>query len=83
MYSKVFKTDSTIEERMDSSSMAQVENLCSKCQYLNRATGTSCDAFPEGIPIEIILGEFDHTFEYDQGGVDDSGVTFTPFDKLP
>lgn len=77
MYSKIFKTETTLEERMGTSTMSSVDNLCAKCQYLNRDTGASCSAFPEGIPLEIIMGEFDHTFEYEKDGVSDNGVTFS------
>ena len=78
MYSLIFKNETTLEERMDTTAMAPVENLCAKCQYLNRETGASCSAFPDGIPLEIIMGDFDHTYEYDRDGVSDNGVTFSP-----
>ena len=40
-------------------------NQCKNCQNLNMATDElTCTAFPNGIPKEILIGEFDHTKEY-------------------
>jgi hypothetical protein len=35
---------------------------CISCKHYN--LGGSCDAFPEGIPLEIITGGFDHHNSY-------------------
>lgn len=57
---------------------AVLETQCWRCRHLHRDTPTNCDAFPKGIPLLILLGEYDHTFEYDVDGLSDEGVTFSP-----
>jgi hypothetical protein len=32
--------------------------LCNRC--IHRKDGLTCEAYPEGIPIEIVSGELDH-----------------------
>ena len=53
-------------------------SLCLKCQNLNddNVDGdvTTCQAFPNGIPDDILRKGFDHRLEY-QG---DNGVRFVP-----
>jgi hypothetical protein len=34
--------------------------ICSDCKHLHDDLGFKCDAFPEGIPDEIITGGFIH-----------------------
>ena len=46
-------------------------NQCPKCKHLFIGK-LSCDAFPNGIPTEILSGNFDHTKEFK----DDSGIRF-------
>lgn len=36
--------------------------ICNKCRYYKG--NAKCDAFLEGIPEDILTGEFDHTKEY-------------------
>jgi hypothetical protein len=62
-------------------SVEEVENLCSSC--IHRTDATNCTAFPDGIPLAILLGAFDHTHPYDVGGVNDHGIQYQPTeDKL-
>lgn len=53
------------------------QSLCAQCIWMDRMSGIKCDAFPNGIPLEILLGVFDHHYHYDQNGTDDGGLVFT------
>lgn len=57
-----------------------VENQCSVCARQNLANPTTCEAFPKGIPMLILMGVFDHTHPYDEGGVSDEGLRYEPRD---
>jgi len=46
--------------------------ICFFCRRLHEGKGSICDAYPEGIPQEIISGKVDHTKPY-KG---DNGLTF-------
>lgn len=47
------------------------DGICSDCKHLN-TDGTSCKAFPDGIPTEVLLGKFVHRKPY----AGDHGVQF-------
>lgn len=47
------------------------KGICSKCRFFNPKTVT-CKAFPEGVPGEILTGEFDHHKPYEG----DHGIQF-------
>lgn len=49
-------------------------NQCNQCIHLRTTTERlTCDAFPDGIPLEILKGEFDHT----KGYIGDKGIRFS------
>lgn len=50
--------------------------ICMYCRWFNKKDeeGLSCRAFPEGIPEEIYMNEFDHRKPHEG----DRGFTFTP-----
>jgi len=53
--------------------------ICVDCKHMRGCTeeaGLLCDAFPEGIPDEILLCKFDHHKPY-RG---DHGIQFEPID---
>jgi hypothetical protein len=47
---------------------------CTDCVWRHDG-GVTCDAFPQGVPLPILLGVFDHTYRYEVDGVDDGGIT--------
>ena len=49
---------------------------CSDCKYFNRDTWKSCSAFPDGIPIDIIMGSTGHVDPYEG----DNGIQFELLD---
>lgn len=49
----------------------QPVGICAGCRHLR---GAYCDAFPQGIPMDILLGEIDHRLPV-QG---DRGIQFEP-----
>ncbi len=45
-----------------------MKGICSECKHYRG--DMECKAFPEGIPIEVFSGEFDHHDEHrDDGGI--------------
>ena len=49
--------------------------ICLECKHFHRDSkreGFTCDAFPDGVPEEIIMGEFDHRKPHP----DDRGIQF-------
>lgn len=45
---------------------------CENCKHY--LSGLRCVAFPDGIPDDILSGEFDHTQPHE----DDNGIQYTP-----
>lgn len=54
------------------------DGKCNKCIHVNK-NGMTCDAFPEGIPGEILSGEFNHIEPYNG----DNGIRFEKNKKIP
>ena len=46
----------------DNPVMMDVLGICHVC--IHRRTLETCDAFPEGIPVEILTGDINHTVPY-------------------
>lgn len=42
-------------------------SICNNCKYKTKNKST-CKAFPNGIPAEILTGKFDHHNAYDSDG---------------
>ena len=57
-----------------------VKNLCAKCGHLNLDQPTTCEAFPTGIPLGILMGKIDHRVPYSHGAISDQGMQFVPKD---
>ncbi|WP_019176515.1 hypothetical protein [Methanomassiliicoccus luminyensis] len=49
-----------------------IEPLCLYCKRVHLGKGEVCDAYPGGIPEEILSGKVDHTRPY----MGDNGLTF-------
>ena len=50
---------------------------CARCRHYEFAV--TCAAFPDGIPIDIFTGQFDHTKPYPNAkNPQDSGIRFEP-----
>jgi len=52
-------------------SMHFVDAICHKCIHVDE-NGVTCKAFPDGIPVAILNGEFDHHKPHP----DDNGIQF-------
>ena len=53
---------------------AKLSAICDKCRHYNG--GAKCDAFPEKVPTEIMLGYVSHVHSYEG----DQGIRFEPVD---
>jgi hypothetical protein len=53
--------------------------VCTFCQHLISGRQRRCDAFPDGIPLPIWLGEHDHHTPYPG----DRGIQFEPVRPEP
>lgn len=52
---------------------------CAKCKHYT--FGSTCEAFPDGIPVEIKTGKFDHTQPYPNAeNPQDDGIRFELID---
>ena len=54
----------------------EVSKQCCECIYIDLDTYQKCEAFPDGIPKEILIGKHDHTKPY-KG---DHGIQFEPIE---
>jgi hypothetical protein len=57
-----------------------VHPACETCAYRHADNPVTCEAFPNGIPMIIVLGMFDHRYSYDLNGVSDGGLVYKPRD---
>lgn len=71
-----------IEQRDPEDTIVPTKGICADCLWMDKTHGARCEAFPHGIPMEIILGVFDHHYHYAMSGVDDEGVVFTPLNSV-
>ena len=55
-----------------------VDPLCMLCIHTIGGKWGKCDAFPMGIPKEILEGEFDHRKPYKKDNIDDHGLRYEP-----
>jgi len=64
---EIFKADP------ESGSIELLPSLCSECVHRSTTSLTKCEAFPEGIPLVVLVGAWDHHQSY-QG----ESITFDP-----
>ena len=50
-----------------------VHPVCETCAYRHAENPVTCEAFPKGIPMIIMLAMFDHSYSYDVNGISDGG----------
>lgn len=68
LYFKVKMSKITVNIIDDRHEYLSYRSKCMKCKYFD-ASGLSCKAFPDGIPVKYLSGEADHTeVDYDQKG---------------
>tara|TARA_Y100001938_G_C7963712_1_gene365672 strand:+ start:276 stop:497 length:222 start_codon:yes stop_codon:yes gene_type:complete len=49
--------------------------ICNNCKHKNK-TNVNCEAYPLGIPLEILDNSVDHTKKY----INDNNIQFEPID---
>lgn len=57
----------------------RVTPQCNNCAFYRRDHSLTCLAFPKGIPIAILLNEFDHRGAWPEDG----GVQYVPVEPIP
>jgi hypothetical protein len=73
MYSEVLKGVKPKKDPEDT--LLSEQQTCTGCVWRNE-DGVTCSAFPEGIPLPILLGAFDHHVHYEDELVTDDGLVF-------
>lgn len=74
-FKKLLKREPTLSEKFvggEATGMVAVESQCQTCTH-NRGNG-KCTAFPEGIPVGFLTGDFDHSKPYPG----DNGIRYEP-----
>lgn len=56
--------------------VTEAKDVCSQCKHFHVPLDGGCDAYPDGIPFHILIGEFDHRTHYPHK--DDHGILFEP-----
>ena len=57
----------------------RISEICLICRHFRVDAPVTCNAFPDGIPDEIRLGDFDHRQPYEG----DNGITWKPRKGTP
>lgn len=61
---------------MDTSELKAFDVQCDDCKHQHE-DGVSCDAFPDRIPNDILMGRYDHKKPYPG----DHGIRFEPVEE--
>ena len=77
MFASIFTAQPKAKPLTDPSTVEALPSLCQGCYWQNKG-GVTCEAFPTGIPLPILLGNFDHHLHYEDENVSDDGITFRP-----
>lgn len=59
------------DDNIQGDALVDMSIQCLACNNLNNNM-TTCKAFPEGIPVKILIGKFDHTLPFKE----DNGIQF-------
>jgi len=81
MFKRVLKNEPHGMEN-EPSFITVVDKACDTCAYWDHMNPLKCEAFPDGIPLAILLGMDNHTRPWIEDGKEaDKGLRYSPIDE--